>query len=100
MILNIGNQDFELKTTLGVATKIEEGTKRTITEVMSELYKSSTVKDMLTLLKSALTEKSDPGTFESVVLESMDFTFHLEVHPMNRSRKFQIFRRALSTRTR
>lgn len=75
MYLEIGNKEYELKATLGVAKNLEDKFKKTTSEIMAELAKSANINDMLLMLKTALVNKAESAEFEKDVLENMDYFF-------------------------
>lgn len=73
MYIKINENEYELKTTLGVAKALETRAKTTITNIMAELNKTATVADMITTLSTALSDKTAVNRFEVDILDNMDF---------------------------
>ena len=71
LILKVGDNEYTLKTTLGVVKFLETKSKKTLNELMAEFAKGATVDEMLATLRAGLTD-SDYKAFEQDILDNFD----------------------------
>lgn len=71
LYIRAGENEYELKTTLGVVKTLETKSKKTLNALMAEFAKGATVDEMLATFKAGLSDDSY-NKFEQDVLENFD----------------------------
>lgn len=71
LYIKAGENEYELKTTLGVVKALETKSKKTLNELMAEFAKGATVNEMLATFRAGLPD-SEYKAFEQDVLDNFD----------------------------
>ena len=71
MFIKIGDNEYELRTTLGVVKALETKSKKTLNELMAEFAKGASVDEMLTTLKAGA-DKDAAAALEKDILDNCD----------------------------
>ena len=72
MTINLGNKEYTLKTTLGVAVALEQKFKLTLTQIMDKIG-TAEIRELIDILKTSA-GKDAGEDFATEVLDNLDYT--------------------------
>ena len=72
MTINLGNKEYTLKTTLGVAVALEQKFKLTLTQIMDKIG-TAEIRELIDILKTSA-GKDAGEDFSTEVLDNLDYT--------------------------